>query len=102
MKVIAIVIDNNNYYEPYKLNNAVNDATSMADVFYRLGYTVVSEYDCDNKKYEDLLRRLESDLPQYDALTSSSCHPKIFIKQFCYTLMSLHDHCLTDGILILR
>ena len=39
----------------------------MADVFYRLGYTVISEYDCDNKKYEDLLRRLESDLPQYDA-----------------------------------
>lgn len=53
MKVIAIVIGNNNYYEPYKLNNAVNDATSMADVFYRLGYTVVSEYDCDNKKHED-------------------------------------------------
>lgn len=49
---VAIVIGNNNYYEPYKLNNAVNDATSMADVFYRLGYTVVSEYDCDNKKYE--------------------------------------------------
>ena len=67
MKVIAIVIGNNNYYEPYKLNNAVNDATSMADVFNRLGYTVVSEYDCDNKKYEDLLRRLESELPQYDA-----------------------------------
>lgn len=67
MKVIAIVIGNNNYYEPYKLNNAVNDATSMADVFNRLGYTVVSEFDCDNKKYEDLLRRLESDLPLYDA-----------------------------------
>lgn len=53
MKVIAIVIGNNNYYEPYKLNNAVKEGTSMADVFYRLGYTVVSEYDCDNKKHED-------------------------------------------------
>lgn len=49
MKVIAVVIGNNNYYDPYKLNNAVNDAKSIADVFNRLGYTVLSGYDCDNK-----------------------------------------------------
>ena len=55
MKVIAVVIGNNNYYDPYKLNNAVNDAKSMVDVFNRLGYTVLSGYDCDNKRYEDLL-----------------------------------------------
>ena len=67
MKVIAVVIGNNNYYDPYKLNNAVNDAKSMVDVFNRLGYTVLSGYDCDNKRYEDLLRHLETELPQYDA-----------------------------------
>jgi hypothetical protein len=67
MKVIAVVIGNNNYYDPYKFNNAVNDAKSMADVFNRLGYTVLSGYDCDNKRYEDLLRHLETELPQYDA-----------------------------------
>lgn len=67
MKVIAVVIGNNNYYDPYKLNNAVNDAKSMADVFNRLGYTVLSGYDCDNKRYEDLLRHLETELPKYDA-----------------------------------
>ena len=52
MIVIAIVIGNNNYYEPYKLNNAVNDAMSMVDVFYRLGYTVVSEYGIDQSTNE--------------------------------------------------
>ena len=67
MKVIAVVIGNDNYYDPYKLNNAVNDAKSMVDVFNRLGYTVLSGYDCDNKRYEDLLRHLETELPQYDA-----------------------------------
>lgn len=67
MKVIAVVIGNNNYYDPYRLNNAVNDAKSMEEIFLRLGYTVLSGYDCDNKQYEDLLRRIESELPQYDA-----------------------------------
>ena len=51
MRIIALVIGNNNYPDPDKLENAVNDAKSMEDVFCRLGYTVLSGYNCDNKTY---------------------------------------------------
>ena len=33
MRIIALVIGNNNYPDPDKLENAVNDAKSMEDVF---------------------------------------------------------------------
>ena len=32
MRIIALVIGNNNYSDPNKLENAVNDAKSMEDV----------------------------------------------------------------------
>lgn len=67
MKVLAVVIGNNNYYDPDKLKNAVNDAKAMEEVFQRLGYTVLSGYDCDNKKYEDILRAFDQELPKYGA-----------------------------------
>lgn len=67
MKVIAVVIGNNNYLDPDKLDNAVNDAKSIEDVFKRLDYFVLSGYDCDNKKYGELLTFFEQNLPQYDA-----------------------------------
>ena len=35
-------------------------------------------------------------------LTSSSCHPKIFIKEFSYFLMSCHQHCLGVNLLVQR
>ena len=35
-------------------------------------------------------------------LTSSSCHPKILIKKFCYFLMPIHQHGLCIDILIQR
>ncbi len=34
-------------------------------------------------------------------LTSSSCHPKIFIKEFCNFLMPCHQHCLCINFLVL-
>ena len=37
-----------------------------------------------------------------DGLTSSSCHPKIFVKEFCYFLMSCHQHCLGINLLVQR
>lgn len=42
MKVLAVVIGNNDYFDPDKLKNAVNDAQAMETVFQRLGYTVMS------------------------------------------------------------
>ena len=35
-------------------------------------------------------------------LTSSSCHPKIFIKEFGDFLMSCHQHCLGVNLLVQR
>ena len=35
-------------------------------------------------------------------LTSSSCHPKILVKEFCYFLMSCHQHCLGINLLVQR
>ena len=38
----------------------------------------------------------------YRALTSSSCHPKIFIKEFCNFLVPCHQHCLRVNVLVQR
>ena len=35
-------------------------------------------------------------------LTSSSCHPKFFVKEFSYFLMSCHQHCLGVNLLVQR
>lgn len=37
-----------------------------------------------------------------DILTSSSCHPKIFVKEFSYSLMSCHQHSLRINLLVQR
>ena len=41
---------------------------------------------------------------QYDNnhLTSSSCHPKIFVKEFGDFLMPCHQHCLGINLLVQR
>lgn len=67
MKVLAVVIGNNKYYEPDDLKNAVNDAKAMEDVFHRLGYSVISAYDCNTDKYAEILKKFDQDLSQYDA-----------------------------------
>ena len=36
MRIIALVIGNNNYPDPDKLEDAVNDAKSTTSLFYRL------------------------------------------------------------------
>ena len=40
--------------------------------------------------------------PYNNLLTSSSCHPKFFVKEFCYFLMSCHQHCLGINLLVQR
>ena len=35
-------------------------------------------------------------------LTSSSCHPKIFVKEFSYFLMPCHQHGLGVNLLVQR
>ena len=43
----------------------------------------------------------ETEIPDIP-LTSSSCHPKVFVKEFCYFLMSCHQHCLGVNLLVQR
>ena len=38
----------------------------------------------------------------HNLLTSSLCHPKFFVKEFCYFLMSCHQHCLGVNLLVQR
>ena len=45
-------------------------------------------------------QKTDSDVNQL--LTSSSCHPKVFVKEFCYFLMSCHQHCLGVNLLVQR
>ena len=51
------------------------------------------------KLHYDMLRLMN---PKRHDLTSSSCHPKIFIKEFCYFLMPCHQHSLRINLLVQR
>ena len=54
----------------------------------------------DEKRVADLLKiGLEENGYQ---VTSSSCHPKIFVKEFSYFLMAYHQHCLSVNLLVQR
>ena len=37
-----------------------------------------------------------------DLLTSSTCHPKFVGKERCNALMTFHEHCFADCLLVLR
>ena len=39
---------------------------------------------------------------KFTLLTSSSCHPKIFVKEFSYFLMPCHQHGLGVNLLVQR
>jgi len=68
MKTLAITIGNNNYCEAAaKLDNAVNDARAMADVFRRLGYDVIHKEDCTINDCVELLTKFDEIIHDYDA-----------------------------------
>ncbi|EKT3967385.1 caspase family protein [Flavobacterium psychrophilum] len=67
MKTLAIVIGNNNYYENAKLDNAINDAKGIANVFERLGYDIIYKEDCTINDYIELLTQFEAIIKDYDA-----------------------------------
>lgn len=68
MKTLAITIGNNNYCEEAaKLDNAVNDARAMADVFGRLGYDVIHKEDCNIDVCVELLTEFDAKIQDYDA-----------------------------------
>lgn len=67
MKVLAIVIGNNEYFEGSKLTNAVNDAQGMADIFSRLGYDVMFWKDVNTIVIEEVLEKYAANIDQYNA-----------------------------------
>ena len=70
-----------------------------------------SELEPQNVAYDSLynIKKVKSRHPNYDYLigqrlflTSSSCHPKIFIKEFGDFLMPCHQHGLGVNLLVQR
>jgi hypothetical protein len=67
MKTIALVIGNNDYPGRLKLDNAINDASAISDVFQRLGYQVIYKENCTSSDYGDLLTTFEQGMANVDA-----------------------------------
>lgn len=67
MKTLALVIGNNNYDGDSKLNNAVNDAKSMAEAFGRLNYEVLFKENCSSSDYGEVLTEFESKIDDFDS-----------------------------------
>ncbi len=54
------------------------------------------------KRHDDIEAKKAELQLNFPLLTSSSCHPKIFVKEFCYFLMSCHQHGLGVNLLVQR
>lgn len=67
MKTLALVIGNNAYQGNGKLENAINDASAMSDVFQRLGYQVLYKTDCKAGEYGEILSEFEAGISNVDA-----------------------------------
>ncbi|MUK51489.1 caspase family protein [Aliivibrio fischeri] len=67
MKTLALVIGNNDYPGRGKLENAVNDANAIFNVFSRLGYEVLYKENCVVTDYDELLEQFENGMASVDA-----------------------------------
>jgi len=67
MRTLAVVIGNNEYYKNAKLENAVNDAKAIADVFAKLGYDVIYGQDCSINDSVKILDEFNTRISSYDA-----------------------------------
>lgn len=67
MKTLALIIGNNEYYEGARLDNAVNDATSIKKEFERLGFEIIFKCDCSSDDYTELLTEFEEKISNFDA-----------------------------------
>lgn len=67
MKTLALVVGNNNYSKNAKLENAVNDAKAISDIFEKLGYDVIFKEDMSNADCSELLSQFEDKINNYDA-----------------------------------
>tara|TARA_B110000908_G_C10177006_1_gene413696 strand:+ start:65 stop:1270 length:1206 start_codon:yes stop_codon:yes gene_type:complete len=67
MKTLALIIGNNEYHEGAKLDNAVNDATSIYKEFTRLGFDTIFKCNCNSEDYSKLLMEFEERIVEFDA-----------------------------------
>jgi len=67
MKTLALIIGNNDYHGSAKLDNAVNDATSINKEFLRLGFETIFKCDCISSDYATLLMEFEEKIDNFDA-----------------------------------
>ena len=67
MKTLALIIGNNNYYEKFTLDNALNDAISIKNVFERLGYDIIFCENGNSSKIVELLTEFDEKIKDYDA-----------------------------------
>ncbi len=67
MKTTALILGNNAYYKGSELENAVNDATAIAEVFERLGIDVVLKTDCKATDIPNLMTEFENRIKTFDA-----------------------------------
>ena len=67
MKTLAVVIGNDNYQGVAKLTNAVSDATSISQVFKRLGFEVILKINCSQDDIPIILEEFETKIKDYDA-----------------------------------
>lgn len=67
MKTLALVIGNNDYLGKGKLDNAVNDAKAISEIFERLGYEVIYKPNCSSADCSDALTEFESRISTTDS-----------------------------------
>ncbi|MBS9767560.1 MAG: caspase family protein [Flavobacteriaceae bacterium] len=67
MKTLALIIGNNEYHESAKLDNAINDAKSIDNIFTKLGFDTITQFDCKNADYANLLNEFDKNISNYDA-----------------------------------
>jgi uncharacterized caspase-like protein len=65
MKTLALVIGNDNYYKKFTLDNALNDANSIKQVFEKLGYDVIFCENGNSEKIVELLTEFEKKIKDY-------------------------------------
>ena len=67
MKVLAIVIGNNNYHESSRLDNAENDANAIADALSRLGYHVLKKLNTTTQDILNIKDYYSKEIKNFDA-----------------------------------
>lgn len=66
MKVLAVCVGVDNAGNFTRLDNAINDAVAVEDVFKSFGYTTILMKDMSMDKWISLLAQLNKELKNYD------------------------------------